>query len=375
MLNTGSEAGSVVIASPPRPMTRRRSRPSARSVSTRWSWKALTASSRTSSRCGSTSVQWSRPGVATGATTSLKFRAPSPLVMMRKRSPCSSSTWCSTLYSCSCSRGDESRFSVGLVSGNEPGLRRELRGRLDEHETTGPRATDVDEETLVVFAEHERVVRRRSLQPVAPHLVGSHGVVGSYVEARCGVIRPREAVRHVLDDVVEIGAGLEIAEVERVALAAGDVGRVSEHPVVGRDLETAQRKVVVAVRRVRSRRGGPARPRRQDPQRATDGNGSGTAGLRRCVSSSSRTRRVRAPTGRSPAPGCGSRRRCGRGDRPPTPARSRRRRSRPRGRRARPGRHGSGASTSRRRARRRGSRASGGAEARTAASAGPSRRA
>ena len=66
------------------------------------------------------------------------------------------------VYSCSCSRGATSAGALlGRVGRDEPRLRGQLRRRLDQHEPAGAGAADVDEEALVVLAEHERVVGRR----------------------------------------------------------------------------------------------------------------------------------------------------------------------------------------------------------------------
>ena len=122
---------------------------------------------------------------------------------------------------------------------------------------------------------------------------------------------------------------------KRVALAAGEVGRVREQPMVGRDLEAAEREVVVTGRERRSRRAGSARRRRARGPPAVD---RVLLALDACASSSSTRRRG---SGADSSVSCtrdadlvvdalaeiGA----------PARARLRRRRSRPRGRRGPPG--------------------------------------
>ena len=145
-------------------MTRRRSSPLARSLRTRWSANALTASSFTSVRCATSSVQFSGLGSALGAATSSKFFALAALV-----------------------RDDEEsiavrrvvvvldRVLVTVVAGrNDPGLAlrgggrhephfgRELRADVDEDEPTAPRAFDTDVEPFVVLSEDTHVGGRRA---------------------------------------------------------------------------------------------------------------------------------------------------------------------------------------------------------------------
>ncbi len=137
-------------------------------------------------------------------------------------------------------RRDDPRTRLGCVGRHEPRLRGELRRRLDQHESSRTGAADVEEEAFVVLAEHEVVIAGRRAEPVPPDLVGTQRRVGPHVEARTFVVGPGQPVGHVVDDVGEVGASLEVAEVQRVPLTAGDVGGVGEQPVVGRDLEAAQ---------------------------------------------------------------------------------------------------------------------------------------
>ncbi len=133
------------------------------------------------------------------------------------------------------------------VAGNEPDLRRGLRGTVDQHEAAAERATDVDEETFVVLAANEHVGCRVGTEHVPPHFERSHRVVGPNVKTRARVVRPREAVRDVLDDVVEVGARRKIAEVQRVALTPVGVDGIRGNVVIGSDVEAAECEVVVAV--------------------------------------------------------------------------------------------------------------------------------
>ena len=74
---------------------------------------------------------------------------------------------------------------------------------------------------------------------------GRIGIVGAHVEARAGVVGPRESVRDVVDDVGKIRAGREIAEAQAVPLAAVEVDGVREHRVIGGDLEATEGEVLV----------------------------------------------------------------------------------------------------------------------------------
>ena len=81
---------------------------------------------------------------------------------------------------------------------------------------------------------------------MAPYFERAHGVVGPDIETRARVVRPRQPVRDVFDNVVEVGAGREIAEVERVPLAPVRVDGVCGDRVIGRHFESAEREIVVA---------------------------------------------------------------------------------------------------------------------------------
>jgi hypothetical protein len=99
---------------------------------------------------------------------------------------------------------------------------------------------------LVVLLEDQDVTLRRCADLVAPDLPRAEGIVGTDVEARARVVGPREAVRHVLDDVGQVCALAQVAIAQHVALPTRRVDRVREDPLVGRDGEHAQREVVVA---------------------------------------------------------------------------------------------------------------------------------
>ena len=144
-------------------------------------------------------------------------------------------------------RRDDAWLGVRHLGRHEPHFGSELRRGLDEDEATAAGAFDPDEEALVVLAVHEHVVGGRGAERMAPDLERAHRVVGACVEARARVVGPREAVGHVVDRVGEVLSGRDVAEAERVPLAAGHVDRVREGRMVRRDLEAAEREVVVAI--------------------------------------------------------------------------------------------------------------------------------
>jgi hypothetical protein len=80
---------------------------------------------------------------------------------------------------------------------------------------------------------------------VPAHLVRAHRVVGARVEQRAAVVEPGDAVVDVLDLVVDVGVGVEVAEAHRVALVAGEVDGVREDAMVGRDHGFTEREEVV----------------------------------------------------------------------------------------------------------------------------------
>jgi hypothetical protein len=83
---------------------------------------------------------------------------------------------------------------------------------------------------------------------VPPHLERTHRLIGLHVEDVLIVCGPCTATpRGVEEDVVEVGAAVQVADAHRVALAAVDVAGPGEQVVVGADLEHAQGEVVVAL--------------------------------------------------------------------------------------------------------------------------------
>ena len=129
----------------------------------------------------------------------------------------------------STTRGEASR----RVGRDEEDFARRLGLGGDQQVAPGARAGDGEEEALVVLLEDEHVVAGVGAELVPPHLVRPDGVVGPHVEDRAVVVRPGEAVVDVLDRVGEVVTGAQVAEAQRVALTAGEVGRVREQ-IVGR---------------------------------------------------------------------------------------------------------------------------------------------
>ena len=107
------------------------------------------------------------------------------------------------------------------------------RRRRNDHEVAfrAVRA-HADAELLVGFLVHQHVLGSRCAQLVAPDLVGAPGVVAADVE-QVVLPRPRGAVEHALDFVVEQLAGVQVFEPHGEALVAFGVEGVREQAARG----------------------------------------------------------------------------------------------------------------------------------------------
>jgi hypothetical protein len=105
----------VCIAAVAGSATRSRRIPCVRSATTTKSRKASTLSTNAVSRCGSQSRQFAGDGSAAGARTTLKLRAPSALVRIRKASPAGSTSYSTPARRGATTRGASAGRAVGIV--------------------------------------------------------------------------------------------------------------------------------------------------------------------------------------------------------------------------------------------------------------------
>ncbi len=181
--------------------------------------KASTASRRTSSRC-SIRVR-NAVGSLTGASTSVKFTAPSLCRIRNRSSP--PTTACSTEYSTSSRRG---RIEVNVASRIPCVTVEDLGGhraaRRDEDVLVAPGATDGEPEPLVRFVI-DLLGRQAGSEPMPPHRVGSPCVVDRDVVDGAVVGRPGGTRADADDRVVVHLTGAKVLELQGVSLVADDV--------------------------------------------------------------------------------------------------------------------------------------------------------
>ncbi len=154
----------------------------------------------------------------------------------------------------------EVRGGAGPVGRHHPCLVGGRAGERQHDQATVLGAPGFDHEPLVVLLEDEDVRRRVGAQPVAPDLVGPHGVVDPGVEDRGVVAGPREPVGGVGDGLRLLGAaGLacllprptrpgpapQVAEPQLEALGARRVDGEGQPRVVGAHGEVGHLQVVV----------------------------------------------------------------------------------------------------------------------------------
>ena len=174
----------------------------------------------------------------------------------------------------------DQRRLLGIVGGDQQHLGEGLAASVDDDPLAAAAQLDVDVEPLVGLLEDQGVVGLGGAQIVAPHPVRAHRLVGGDVEQRAVVVRPRRAAPgDVVNDVGGVDAGVEVADAQRVLLAAVDVGAPGQQLLVGADVEGVDREEVLPFR-LGSRRAAPhLRPRRSTGR----GSGSGSCGLPRCA--------------------------------------------------------------------------------------------
>jgi hypothetical protein len=136
-----------------------------------------------------------------------------------------------------------------VAGAQQPLLRGLLAAAVDHDVLVAPRRADAHEEALVGLGVDADVVGLRRTESVAPHLERALLLVGGHVEEVLAVARPRRAgPRGVTQLVVEVRAGVDIADPHRVALVALGVARPCGEPVVEARLEEAEVEEVVARR-------------------------------------------------------------------------------------------------------------------------------
>ena len=142
---------------------------------------------------------------------------------------------------------DDGEGALGIVGVQDPDLGGDLGVEAAQHVAVVLRAPHAEVEVVVGLLDDQHVAGRVGPDPVTPQLEGTHGLVDPDVEDGGVVVGPCDAVGGVLDGLVRLRAGHQVAEPHRVALASGGVGRVHEPAVVGTDREVAEGEVVVAL--------------------------------------------------------------------------------------------------------------------------------
>ena len=126
--------------------------------------------------------------------------------------------------------------------------RRRLRRRRDQDEAAAARAVRPTTKKRSSSSWNTSTSSASvGAERVAPHLPRAHRVVGPDVEARARVVGPREAVVTSSTTSARSTPVVEVAEAQRVALAAGRVDGVRERCGGRADGEAAEREVVVPV--------------------------------------------------------------------------------------------------------------------------------
>ena len=131
-----------------------------------------------------------------------------------------------------------------ICCGYQPCLTGLLAGRLDDDPFAAAAQIDAQVEPLVAFFVDQHIVALLAADGMAPHLIGPHLVVGHHVEQLRCVGRPCSPTprRGAAEHVVQICAGCQIADAQRVQLAAIDIAAPRGERMVGADLEQTQRE-------------------------------------------------------------------------------------------------------------------------------------
>ena len=124
------------------------------------------------------------------------------------------------------------RFGFKVVGADAPVSGRRLRSGDDEHHPARTRETRSDEEALIGFVEDAHVVAAVGADDVAPHLLGSPGVVDGGVEDEASARVEGGSGEGAVDRVGEVVSRGEVANAEGIAFVAGGVDAVEETAAV-----------------------------------------------------------------------------------------------------------------------------------------------
>ena len=137
-------------------------------------------------------------------------------------------------------RPDRPRLGVQVGCRDEQLLGCDRRPHLDHEVGLAAREARADPVALVALVVQLHVGRGIRSHFVEPHGVGPPRVVDRRVDDVTTVGGEAGPRRRVLDDVVEIRTGREIAHAQRVPLVALGVDAVEQTRAVGRDVEAAE---------------------------------------------------------------------------------------------------------------------------------------
>ncbi len=127
-----------------------------------------------------------------------------------------------------------------VVGVDDPALRRRVALAPQHDPVTAPGAAHLHLEPLVGLLDHEHVVGDRAADPVPPHLERPVRLVVHRVEEPRRVGAPGAAVVAARHELVEVGAGAQVAEPQLVDLVAVAVDRPGQQVLVRADDGHAQ---------------------------------------------------------------------------------------------------------------------------------------
>ena len=116
----------------------------------------------------------------------------------------------------------------------------------DHQKAAAARLADPDEEGRIVLLVDHGVAAGILAQAVGAHPVGAQAVVELDIEQGPAVLRPLDGTRGVDDEVGELVAVVEVAQVQAVAFRAVLVGGVGEQAAVGAHVQRTQVEVGLA---------------------------------------------------------------------------------------------------------------------------------
>ena len=143
--------------------------------------------------------------------------------------------------------GDPAQRRAGRRRVEQVDLAGDVRAGGDQQEAGAARLGDRDEEGRVVLLVEDGIAGRVVAQPVGADTVGPQILVELDIEQRPPVLGPLDRAGGVDDQVGQLVAAVQIAQMQPVALGAVLVGGVGEQPAVGADVQGAQVEVGLAL--------------------------------------------------------------------------------------------------------------------------------